>query len=309
MNKNICIIGGAGFIGHHLIKEFQQRNQTVVLYDDLSVGRSESFEMLGVTGIHGSILDNQLLVDTLKKKHIEEVFHLAAIHHIPTCENNPEKALRINIEGTQSVFNACSEAGVKKVVFASSGAVYDLKDGPISESYPLLPRDIYGISKIAGENLVRYFFQKTGIPVIITRFFNTVGTKETNDHLVPEIIKKLKLNQTQIELGNLEPKRDYIHVRDIASALFSLSKYKVPNNVEIFNIGSGVEYSVKEVVQKIEKILGHKIKLVSSSKLCRKSDRLHQLSDSSKLREKTGWVVKNKLEYAIKEMLQEAELI
>jgi UDP-glucose 4-epimerase len=308
--QKVLIVGGAGFIGWQLTEQFLRNNQEVYLYDDLSVGWKESFERKNVTGILGNILDTNLLINTLQTHGITQIYHLAAIHHIPTCENDPTAALKINVDGTQSLLSACAATqSIEKIIFASSGAVYDLINGPISEDSPINPRDIYGISKVCGEQLIRYHSNKYNIQTVIARFFNTVGKKETNDHLLPAVIRKLKENPHKIELGNLDPKRDYIHVNDMASALYAISNFSSPNLCEVFNIGSGVEYSVQDVILKISLLLKHPIEVISSPGLRRKVDRLNQLANIDKARTLLGWQPKHSLDIAIKDILEEASLL
>lgn len=311
MNSNVLIIGGAGFIGWHLAEIYRDHKRNIYLYDNLSVGWNEAFNAFEGNAIQGDILDRDLLVKTLQQNDIDLVIHLAAIHHIPTCENNPQEAFKINIQGTQTIIEACVDAGVQKLIFASSGAVYDIIDGPISEDSKVSPRDIYGISKVAGEHLMEYFVRKHSGQAIVARLFNTVGRRETNDHLMPAIIGKLKNDPTLLQLGNLEPKRDYIHVEDTAAAFYHLGNYIEGNKVgfDVFNVGSGIEYSVLEIVSMVSEILGHSVEAASLPEFCRAIDRPHQLANNTKLQEKTDWKISHSMKEAVTDMIIEAKLI
>ena len=134
--------------------------------------------------------------------------HLAAIHYIPECEAKPSRAIRMNIEGTQNVLSACVDS-VSRVVFASTGAIYDPSVAdPLTEVSAIKTGDVYGITKLACEELVSYHAKKKRGNVVIARLFNAVGTRETNPHLIPEIAVQLANGSREIELGNLYPKRD-----------------------------------------------------------------------------------------------------
>lgn len=310
MNKKVCIIGGAGFIGWHVLDVFAKYGWEIMIYDDLSVGWRDALEKANVLkAVTDKIENTDVLKKSLQIFSPSVVLHLAAIHHIPTCEEHPQEALKVNIEGTQSVINACVSADIEKLIFTSSGAVYDIIDGPISENAPLKPRDIYGISKVGGETLVEYYTEKYQRKAYIARLFNSVGERETNDHLLPAIIRKLKDNPHSLQLGNLDPKRDYIHVKDIAAGLFALANTDLEKNYDIFNIGSGVEFSVKEMTQKFAQVLGHEIKLESLPKFCRQIDRKNQLSDNRKLMNLTNWKPQFNADQAIRDIIVESQLI
>jgi UDP-glucose 4-epimerase len=305
----IFIIGGAGFIGSHLVSHCLKNNYEVAVYDNFSVGKKDFLPLhSNIQVFTGDILDSQFLSDCALAFKPDVVYHLAAIHHIPTCEKNPQEALKVNVEGTQNVLNTCLLAQPKRLIFASSGAVYDTCDTSLTEDFPLQPRDIYGISKLCGEQLVQYFSQKSNTETIVVRLFNTVGTNETNAHLIPDIMAQLVEGKRQIVLGNLHTYRDYIHVDDVAQALLNLSDASIVNNCEFFNIGSGKEYSVTELVELCAKAIGEAIEIVSDPNRRRKVDRPSQLADISKIQQATGWQPTRSLELALRETWEEAKM-
>jgi UDP-glucose 4-epimerase len=132
--------------------------------------------------------------------------------------------------------------------FASTAALYPICDDPIPETQQTNPLDIYGLSKLAGEHLMNEFDLQTSIPTIIFRFFNAFGLNETNLHLIPEIQRQVNSGLRTIELGNLEPKRDFIHTYDMARSIIMLLN-KFDSGIDVFNLGSGQEYSVIDVVK------------------------------------------------------------
>ena len=306
-NKNILIIGGAGFIGSHLVDRCLNEGLNVWVYDNFSTGKKTFLGKLGADKIiKGDILDANFLCDAINDCKPEIIFHLAAVHHIPTCEKEPRHALKVNIEGTANVLEFCNEK-VKKFVFASTGALYDPSNiGSLSEESPLKPSDIYSISKMTCEYLMEYYSKKKNIKIMSARLFNTVGRRETNRHLIPDILDQLVEGRNEIRLGNLTPLRDYIHVEDVAEALFEIAKLETTNDFEIFNVGTGVEHSVVDLVNLFSEVIGKEIKIVSDEKLKRKIDRPTQKADSSKLQRMTIWKPRRSLKQALKEVWEES---
>jgi len=132
--------------------------------------------------------------------------------------------------------------------FASTAAQYPICDDPIPDTQQTNPLDIYGLSKLAGEHLMNEFHLQTSILTIIFRFFNAFGLNETNLHLIPEIQRQVNSGLRTIELGNLEPKRDFIHRYNMAISIIMLLN-KFDSGIDVFNLGSGQEYSVIDVVK------------------------------------------------------------
>jgi len=230
--------------------------------------------------------------------------HLAAIHFIPYCNEHPFQSSEINIKGTINVLKACEEYGkLKMFFFASTAAVYPIYDGPINELLEPNPTDIYGLSKLVGEKLVDNFHLVTNTPSIICRFFNAFGPNETNPHLIPEILNQIKYGNTRIKIGNTEPKRDFIHTSDMASAInFLLSHFD--SGIEIINLGQGKEYSVTEVINCFNENLPFELELEIDPLKVRKSDRLHLLADISKLKKLSTWEPQINLSEGIKKLLE-----
>lgn len=305
---NVFICGGAGFIGSRLVNVCLENHCRVWVYDDFSTGCQEFLPAhnRSLHIVEGDILDAPSLHIAMSGCEPDVLIHLAAIHHIPTCESKPEEALRVNVEGTQHVLNACAQHALRRIVFASSGAVYDPSiPQPLSEISPVQTQGIYAISKLAGEQLLHHHVARYHSQGVIARLFNTVGPRETNAHLVPDIMKQLVANSRQIRLGNLHPRRDYVHVGDVAEALFVLASAPLDYPIETFNVGSGREYSVQELVGLCSHVIGESIEVISEPALQRPVDRPGQLADISKLHQKTGWHPRRTLEQALGEIWTE----
>lgn len=304
------VIGGAGFIGSHVVDRCLEEGMEVVVYDNFSTGkRSFLPEVSECHIIEGDILDGASLSREMKESTPDVVFHLAAIHHIPTCEKLPERALRANIEGTATVLQACAVHGVQRLVFASTGALYDpAVTSILSETTQVKAFDIYSISKLACEYLLGYHAEKAdgGLTVAAARLFNTVGRRETNSHLIPAIVEQLSTGKREIRLGNIFPRRDYIHVEDVADALLAMGLIEEPEGLDIFNVGTGIEHSVGDLVNTFSDVIGEPIQIISVPELKRKVDRPNQRADNSKLRGATGWSPKRDLKQALEEIWQES---
>jgi UDP-glucose 4-epimerase len=303
MNNNYLIIGGAGFIGSHLVDVCYAAGKNVIIYDNFSLGKMEYLKNSpNVEIVKGDILNLKSLQECIDKYQPEIVFHLAAIHFIPACENDPSNALRINIEGTQNVLLATA-GKVPKLIFTSTGAIYNPEiTSALNEESDIKTGDIYGITKLTAEELVKYHVKKERGNAVIARLFNAVGPRETNPHLVPAIMDQLAEGNWHVELGNLFPKRDYIHAKDIAEGLFAISQTKLDTSLEIFNIGSGIEYTVEELVTLCGEASGNPITIESVESRRRKYDRPNQLADISKITQMCGWVPKRNLKIALEEV-------
>ena len=307
----VLVVGGAGFIGSHLVDVLLSSQCAICVYDDLSCGRRTHLPKEGNSFrfVQGNILDIELLQQVVVWWDPQVIYHLAAIHHIPTCEAEPERALRINVEGTQCVLRASQDSSrLERLVFTSSGAIYDDSETPLDEGSPIRPRDIYGVCKVASEYLVTLGATQMGVPITIARLFNTVGPRETNSHLIPEIIEQIARGQREITLGNLEPRRDYVHVRDVAEALYALVRFDQRTDCEVFNIGSGQEYSVKEVIEMCAEVLGDPLHIVQSASKIRQVDRLNQLAGLQKIKREVGWQPVRSLRQALQELLLEVHV-
>ena len=285
----ILITGGAGFIGSAVVPALMKENHEVHVLDNLSFGSREFIDIPDSHFHLADIRNAEEVEATIPAVDPEIVVHLAAIHFIPYCNQHPFEAADTNIRGTMNVLNACRKsASLRKIFFASTAAVYPISDEPVAETHLLHPLDIYGLSKLTGESLCKQFHLESGIDTIVCRFFNAFGPNETNPHLIPEIENQLKKGLRSIRLGNLTPKRDFIHTFDMASAVGKLLKLEGAG-YDIFNLGRGIEYSVVEIVEAFGRQLKEEIKIEVDPARVRKVERQHLLADVRKLKEKAGW--------------------
>lgn len=299
----ILVTGGAGFIGSATIAELQKYGHDIYVIDDLSFGNRDFLTIPDVCFNQLDILNGHGLTEVIHKIDPDWIIHLAAIHFIPYCNQHPFKSSNINTQGTINVLNAAkSLKNLEKMFFASTAAVYPICDHAIPETQQTNPLDIYGLSKLAGEHLMNEFHLQTSIPTVVCRFFNAFGPNETNQHLIPEIQQQVNSGLRTIELGNLDPKRDFIHTYDMARAILLLLN-KFDAGIDVFNLGSGQEYSVIDVVKEFESQLGEEITIKVDQSRVRKVERMHLLADISKLKAFINWEPEISLSNGIKTLI------
>ncbi|WP_439026673.1 NAD-dependent epimerase/dehydratase family protein [Haloarchaeobius sp. DT45] len=284
--KRILITGGAGFIGSQTVREFLERGADVLVVDDCSTGSAE-------------LVDTRADLETLDltDADLEDVFthfdpdvlvHLAAIHYIPYCNENPEEAVDVNCLGTRRLLDAARSVSLDNFVFASSAAVYPPRADPNTEDSELNPMDIYGKTKLLGEDIVELFEKETGVPSAAARLFNVYGPNETNMHLIPAVLEQVLEEDEAIELGNLSPCRDFVHVSDVARA-FRMLVENHDDGFEAYNVGTGAEHSVQEVAEFFVTASGKDLRIEQAQERVRESDRPHLLADIKKIRTEIGW--------------------
>lgn len=276
MNARVLVTGGAGFIGSHLISKLLNRNHEVLAIDNLFVGKREQlpsgceFENIDIT--------SDEIKNIVKEFKPDIIIHLAALHYIPYCNDHPEKTFEVNILGTRNLLESYNP---KLFFFSSSAAVYPKLDIPLSEEI-FGPIDIYGKTKLIGEDLVKLFSKK----YIIGRFFNVYGNNDNNPHIIPEIISQIKYGRRRIKLGNLTPKRDYIHVDDVTDAIIELIDKAKPGT---YNIGTGNQYSVTDIIKLISQILEEEITIVQERGKIRKVERENLIANINKITMEINW--------------------
>ncbi|MEO8590184.1 MAG: SDR family NAD(P)-dependent oxidoreductase [Flavobacteriales bacterium] len=305
MSKRVLITGGAGFIGSALGKHLHAQGHEVFVIDDLSFGKRHLAAVSDDHFFEVDIRHRAAIRKAIAAIRPEWTLHLAAIHFIPYCNQHPVEAADINITGTINVLDACaSGSSLEQVFVASTAAVYPIADGAVAEDHPTGPLDIYGITKLATERLASEFHLRSGIPTIVGRFFNAFGPNETNPHLFPEIQRQVLGGARTLKLGNLDPKRDYIHTEDMSRAMDALLRLGA-GGYDTFNIGRGIEYSVREVVQAFERQLGERLAVEVDPARVRKVERMHLLADVSKLKRATGWEPRWGIDEGVRTLLTE----
>ena len=298
--KRVLVTGGAGFVGSHIVERLAPAAIVSVL-DDFSRGQPDWVPDDVDAVYRVDVRDRARVFDAFAEFRPTCVLHLAALHFIPAVDDSPRIAEAINVAGTDNVANAVVHHAVEQVVFASTAAVYPDHDRPLSEAQPVAPIDLYGRTKVAGEQILRKAAAVSGASTTFARLFNVVGHRETNPHVFPEIVEQLRGGAEELALGNVETARDFIDARDVASALERLMEL-APPGVSAYNVGSGRAVSVREVVAACSAILGTRIRIVQDPLRLRPVDRRLLVADNRKLRA-CSWFPRYTLEDTLAELL------
>jgi UDP-glucose 4-epimerase len=284
----VLVTGGAGFIGSALCRLLCQRGHEVVALDDLSVG-SPARVPAGARLVRGDVRDSPAVGRLMEELRPRRVFHLAALHYIPDCNARPVETLGINVGGTRVLLEACRRRQPESVFVASTAAVYPPTGSPFREETAIGPIDIYGHSKAMTEDLARLFHRETGARTVVGRLFNVFGPHDANPHLIPAVLGQVRRGQDVLELGNLDPVRDYVHVEDVAAGILA-AESAGGAELEVYNIGSGQGRSVREVVAAVEAAAGRRLSVIQAAERLRAVERQELVGEIAKLSQATGWL-------------------
>jgi len=309
------VTGGAGFIGSNIVEELVRlkgltqvdgvcpqsvayplkgtdpKVDIIRVLDNFSTGSKENIEPFieKIELIEGDIRDKKILSKALRG--IDFVIHQAALRSVAKSVEDPVETHDVNATGTLNLLNAAKKAGVKRVVYASTCAVYgDAKKFPQKESNEVAPVSPYGASKLAGETYCRVFAKTLGIETVSLRYFNVYGPRQNPESkyssVVPAFIFDIRKNKTPIIDWDGKQSRDFVFVKDVVQA--NLLAIKANNaSGEIFNVGNGRATTVYEILMQIEKILDKKIPPKFGPK--REGDVRKVYSDVSKSRRILGF--------------------
>lgn len=303
-----AVTGAAGFLGSHVVEQLTARGDAVLGIDNLAWGQESHIDVLkktdGCRFEKVDIRDLSAMKTALSSFAPDAVVHLAALHFIPEAVKNPSLAIDINVRGTQTVLEAARETNCQKIWFASTGDVYCKTDDDNTEGKTATePYNIYGLSKWIGEQLMA--LESSNQPqrrYIIGRIYNLIGPRETNPHIVPEIIKQLKQNPKQLSLGSIWPVRDYVPVDHCAKALIDMCE-KATDNLTCSNVCTGHGQSVKDLIDAIQEQLGHKIEVQEDPARVRKVERTRLVGSVERLRGLIGWSPSPKASAILRDLL------
>ena len=309
----VLITGGTGFIGSHLVEKILSIYDSEIIVVDNNFACDVLPEVLRSKIVFEKvdIRDFELMERIFEEKTPKICFHLAAIHFIPYCQKHPKDVIDINVKGTSNIHYLCKKYSCN-LIQASSAAIYSPDDEPHKEQLKTDPMDIYGYSKKVNEETLKFFFDDLNNDIygVNARFFNVYGTRDTHPHVITEIIDQIKKQMTSekihLELGNIEPKRDFIHVDDLVNGMIAISN-KITSGIHTYNLGSGESWSIREIISKIENILKKEIVVNISEKRFRKSDRMNLQADIQTIKEEIGWEPKISIDEGL-ELLLKADL-
>jgi len=259
--EKLLVTGAGGFIGSHLVEQLVNAGYKVralVRYNSANDLRNLKLLpndiLTNVEVVFGDVTDARLVDKVVEGCSV--VLHLAALIGIPYSYIAPISYVRVNVEGTMNVLEACRRNGIKRLIHTSTSEVYGTAlYEPIDEKHSLQGQSPYSATKIAADKLVESYYLSFGLPAVTIRPFNTFGPRQSNRAVIPTIINQLLAHPDYLEIGALYPKRDFTFVDDTVRGF--MAAIKTPNiEGETINLGLGETYSVKEVVNIVSEYLG-----------------------------------------------------
>jgi nucleoside-diphosphate-sugar epimerase len=280
------VTGGGGFIGSHLVRALVRRGERVrVLDNGFSGSRQRMADVLaGVEWREGDVRDVAAVREACRG--VEVVFHLAAVASVPRSIAEPEMTHATNLTGTLNVLVAAQQAGVRRVVYASSSAVYgDLPGSPKRETMPLQPLSPYAAHKLAGEHYCRLWHELHGLETVALRYFNVFGPgQDPNSEyaaVIPKFITTLLAGAQPTIYGDGQQVRDFIYVENVVDA--NLRAATAPGAAgQVLNVGSGVATTILHLVDELRQVLGRPIEPVFAAP--RPGDIFESVAEVSRLR-------------------------
>ncbi|AEV19735.1 UDP-glucose 4-epimerase GalE [Geobacillus sp. G4] len=299
----ILVCGGAGYIGSHAVYRLLEKGERVVVVDNLQTGHREAVHPDAVF-CQGDIRDRDFLREVFRQHDIEAVIHFAANSLVGESMEEPLKYYDNNVYGTQVLLEVMREFGVKQIVFSSTAAVYgEPKQIPIVETDPTEPTNAYGETKLAMEKMMKWADRAYGIRSISLRYFNVAGAYGTTigedhnpeTHLIPLILKVPLGQREEIYIFGDDYDtpdgtciRDYIHVLDLVDAHWlALEKLRSGADSDVYNLGNGNGFSVKEVIEAARQVTGHPIPARVVAR--RPGDPARLVASSEKAKRELGW--------------------
>ena len=298
----VLITGGAGFIGSHIAEHYQGIAEEIRVLDNLRTGYKKNLDGLKVTFIEGSITDRELVAKAVEG--VDYIFHMAAMVSVPESMQKPRETVDLNVNGLLTVLEEASKAGVKKVVLASSAAIYG--DNPIvpkgETMYPE-PKSPYGITKLDGEYYMEMFRTTGQVNTGCCRFFNVFGPRQDPKGAyaaaVPIFMEKAIKGEDITVYGDGEQTRDFIYVKDIVGGLTYVAEH--PEVTGVYYVGYGGQITINDLANIIIDAAGSTSKVVHLPE--RPGDVKHSRSCADKLRN-AGWTPKYTLEEGLKTTLE-----
>jgi UDP-glucose 4-epimerase len=299
----ILVTGGAGYIGSHMVKLLGEKGRDSITFDNLSRGHREM--VTSGKFIEGDLSDKDLLVDIFRGYHVSAVLHFAADSLVGESEEDPRRYYRNNVANGIHLLDAMLEAGVKRIVFSSSAAVYgEPVRIPMDENHPAAPVNVYGTTKLIMENMMKKYAEVYGLRFASLRYFNAAGADpdgligEDHDpetHLIPLVLDAALGRRKEITVFGHDYNtpdgtciRDYIHVTDLAEAhIMALSHLEKESGSAICNLGNGRGFSVLDVIKAAEGVTGRTIPVRAGER--RKGDPARLVASSERITRDWGW--------------------
>lgn len=255
-DKTVLVTGATGFVGPYLVRELLNKKALVKVLLMDSVGNLADYEDQ-ITTVPGNIIDRDSLQGAADD--VDIVFHLAAVSNVNYAMTHPVETFETNTRGTINLLEETRRSEVGNFVYVSSSHVYGIPEYlPMDEHHPLNPREPYAASKAAAEMLVNAYASNYGLKTAIIRPFNIYGAGQSPGFIIPSIIKQASEKET-VELGNLNPTRDFLYIADAIKGFMAIAE----SGDGAYNLGSGCETSIKEVVETVINIINPNKKFIS----------------------------------------------
>jgi UDP-glucose 4-epimerase len=303
----VLVTGGAGLVGSHIVDELIRARAHVVVYDSFIRGKIEHLDWARAHGqvevVQADLRDRAALRQAMSG--VEYVFHQAAAW-LRACQNDPRLSLEVNVGGTFNVLEACIEAGVKKVVAASSSSVYG--EGlylPTDEKHPYNNDLFYGASKVANEQYYRAFYKKYGLNYVAFRYLNIYGPRQPYEAAYMDVImhflNRIDVDEPPIVRGDGSATVDLVFVEDVARA--NMMALKSPVTDECFNVASGVETTLKELAYLLIRLRGKQGELEPQFQPMDSGLVTRRCGDPRKARELLGFTTTTSVEEGMRKVI------
>jgi UDP-glucose 4-epimerase len=297
---NILVTGGAGYVGSATAEALTKAGHAVTVYDSLVTGHPQAVPT-DATFVQADLSDSHALIETLTREKFDAVMHFAAFIEAGESMKEPGRFFQNNFTNSLILMENAIRAGVKRLVFSSTAAVYRSSDEPLTEESPLGPINVYGQTKLMVEQALEWYRQIHGLHYASLRYFNACGAlpgrgeaHQPESHLIPLVLRvPLGQNESISIFGTDYPTpdgtciRDYIHIADLVSAhLLALEGLRERDQM-IYNLGSGNGYSVREVIETARQVTAHRIPAVENPR--RPGDSAILVASSEKIKRELGW--------------------
>ena len=297
---NIFVTGGAGYIGSATAEALIQAGHSVTVYDSLVTGHRAAVPA-GAKFIHASLDDSHALAEALTSAKYDAIMHFAAFIEAGESMKDPGKFFRNNFTNSLQLMETAVQAGIRKMVFSSTAAVYQSSEEPLTEESTLGPTNVYGHTKLMTEQAMEWYRSIYGLHFAVLRYFNACGAvpgrgeaHQPESHLIPRVLDiALGRAESATIYGTDYPTpdgtciRDYIHIGDLVSAHILALGALDKRDKMVFNVGSGNGFSVREVIEAARKVTGHAIPVVESPR--RPGDSARLVASPNKIMTELGW--------------------
>ncbi|MBS3063662.1 MAG: SDR family oxidoreductase [Candidatus Diapherotrites archaeon] len=307
MAERVLVTGGAGFIGSHLVEGLLEKGFEVRVLDNLSTGSRQNLAavMKQINFQSGDILNEDTLGRAMKG--CAFVFHEAALRSVPESFKRPLEYNRVNVDGTYTVLKVAKENNVQRVVYAASSSAYgNAEKMPLGESLLPGPLSPYAVSKLGGELYCRMFYECLGLETVCLRYFNVFGERQDPSSqyssVIPRFISSVLEGRSPVIYGDGMQSRDFTYVKNVVDANLTALRAGERACGEVFNVGQGNSIKVRELLDKVNALLGRSVK--PEYQPLRPGDVLHTQADMAKTKRLLGFTPRHSFDVGLKQTVE-----